>query len=136
MTARNTLKRSAFLTFIFAAIFCTFSFAHAQYAAQGTVTQSSNCTAATDPNQTLQNPLCAGSLVDLLQEVLAYVTYIGSIFLVLVLVYVGFQFVMARGNPEAIGKAQRALLWTVIGGLILLGANAIAIVIVSTAASL
>jgi hypothetical protein len=107
----------------------------------GTADTLADCNSAANSNNsnsntTLQNPLNATSLVQLLQEVLNYVTYIGGIFLVLVLVFVGFQFVMARGNPEAIGKAQRALLWTVIGGLILLGASAIATVIVSTAASL
>ncbi len=97
---------------------------------------SSGGAGTSNANTTLQNPLNATSIVQLLQEVLSYVTYIGSIFLVLVLVYVGFQFVMARGNPEAVQKARTALLWTVIGGLILLGANAISIVIVSTAQSL
>ena len=84
----------------------------------------------------LTNPLQAPDLVTLLQEILGYVTQIGGIFLVLMLVYVGFQFVMAQGNPEKVQSARTALLWTAIGGLLLLGAQALAIVIASTVAGL
>jgi hypothetical protein len=44
--------------------------------------------------------------------------------------------VQARGNPEKVGKARNALLWTVIGGLLLLGASALATVITSTISNL
>jgi ABC-type uncharacterized transport system permease subunit len=84
----------------------------------------------------LVNPLNASSLTDLLQEILNYVVQIGSIFLTLALIYIGFLFVQARGNPEKVGKARNALLWTVIGGLLLLGASALATVITSTISNL
>ena len=48
------------------------------------------------------------------------------------LVYVGFLFVAARGNEEKISSARSALVWTVVGGLILLGASAISAVIQAT----
>jgi len=82
----------------------------------------------------LTNPLCGiNSLKELLNAVLGAVVQIGSIILVLALVYVGFLFVVAQGNEEKIRDARSALLWTVIGGLILLGASAIGLVIESTA---
>ena len=52
------------------------------------------------------------------------------------IVYVGFLFVAARGNEEKIRSARDALMWTVIGGLILLGAEAISLVIQATVKTL
>ncbi len=84
----------------------------------------------------LTNPLNAPDLQTLISEILAYVVQIGTILLTLMLIFVGFQFVMARGNPEAVGKARSALLWTVVGGLLLLGASALSAVISSTVQAL
>ena len=85
---------------------------------------------------TLQNPLIATDIPTLLNEILGYVRLIGGIFLTLMIVVVGFMFVMARGNPEAVQQARSALLWTAIGGILLLGAQALAIVISTTVQSL
>jgi len=48
------------------------------------------------------------------------------------LVYVGYLFVTARGNDTKLTTAKSALLWTVVGALILLGAEAIALAIQAT----
>ncbi len=61
---------------------------------------------------------------------------IGTIVLVMMLVYVGFLFVAARGNAEKLQGAKSALVWTVIGGLVLLGATAIELVIEGTVKSI
>ncbi len=50
----------------------------------------------------------------------------------LAIIYCGFLFVAAQGKPEAITKAKSALLYTIIGSAILLGAWAIANLIVDT----
>src|SRR3989344_8903339 len=50
---------------------------------------------------------------------------IGSVVVVLFIIYTGFLFVTARGNPEKIEAAKRTLLWVVIGAAILLGATVI-----------
>ena len=84
----------------------------------------------------LTNPLNVGTLDALITEILQYAIILGGILLSFMLVYVGFQFVMAQGNPEAVSKARSMLLWTVIGGMLLLGAQSIAIVITSTVKSL
>jgi hypothetical protein len=84
----------------------------------------------------LCNPLNAPNLVALLEEILAYVVQIGSIFLVVMIIFVGFQYIMARGNAEKVSKAHQALLWTVVGGALLLGAQALAIVVAATISSL
>ncbi len=83
-----------------------------------------------------KNPLKAGSLPELLTAVLHGVVQIGSILLVLALVYVGFLFVAAQGAEEKIRDARNALFWTVVGGLILLGAEAISQVISATVEAL
>jgi hypothetical protein len=85
---------------------------------------------------TLANPLKFNSLNDLLTAVLKAVIQIGTIVLTLALIYVGFRFIAARGNEEKIRSARTALMWTVIGGLILLGATAIQAVITSTVSSI
>jgi secreted trypsin-like serine protease/major membrane immunogen (membrane-anchored lipoprotein) len=46
--------------------------------------------------------------------------------LALAIIWTGFLFVMARGNETKLTEAKRALKWTVIGGLIILGAYVIA----------
>ncbi|MEK9160893.1 MAG: hypothetical protein AAB440_02565, partial [Patescibacteria group bacterium] len=80
----------------------------------------------------LVNPLKVGTVEELLALVLKAVVNIGTIVLVLMLVYVGFLFVVGQGNEEKISEAKKALMWTVIGGLDLLGAQAISLVIQST----
>lgn len=93
---------------------------------------------------TLVNPLSAGNcnsantdcLMKFLQNILAFVVRIGSVVVILMMVYVGFKFVTAQGNDAKITEAKTMLLWTVIGALILLGAQAIALAIEATARSL
>ena len=86
--------------------------------------------------QTLVNPLQADSLEELLQIFLRAVVQIGTIILVLAIIWCGFLFVKARGNPAELATAKKAFLWTIIGGLILLGAEAIGQVIKATAENL
>lgn len=47
---------------------------------------------------------------------------IGAVVAVIMIMYAGFLYVTARGNPGQIEKAHKALLWAVIGAAILLGA--------------
>jgi|SRR3989344_2017323 len=89
----------------------------------------------TGPNTggSLFNPLGNNANLDtLLASILAFVVRIGAVVVVLMLVYVGFLFVTARGNESSLTTAKAALLWTVVGALILLGAQAIAIAIRAT----
>lgn len=85
----------------------------------------------------LINPLKSGtSLEDFLQNILSYVIRIGTIVVILMIVYVGYLFVIAQGKPGEIEKARSALLWTVVGALILLGSQAIALSIKATVVQL
>ena len=90
-----------------------------------------------NPGDGLTNPLKdIDTLPEFLNAILGGIVQIGTIILIMMLVYVGFLFVAARGNAEKIQGAKSALLWTVIGGLILLGATAIQLVIEGTVNSL
>jgi hypothetical protein len=83
----------------------------------------------------LTNPLQAQCLSQFLTSLLQLIVPIGTIVIVLMMVYIGFLFVTAQGEPGKIEKARAALLWTVLGALILLGAQAIAIGLQNTAQS-
>ena len=102
----------------------------------GAVDSGGNSGAGSTTGQTLVNPLKVGTLPELLKLVLEAVVYLGSIVLTLAIIWVGFKFVAAQGNPEKIKEARNALVWTLIGGLILLGAQAISLAIQSTVGSL
>jgi hypothetical protein len=73
-----------------------------------------------------------GFLVILLQGAIK----IGMPIVTLAVIYSGFLFVKAQGNPEEITKAKEALLYTMIGAAVLLGAWAIANAILDTVTSL
>jgi hypothetical protein len=85
----------------------------------------------------LINPLQGGgNLQSFLLGILDFVIYIGGIAVVLMLIFVGYKFVAAQGKPGEIESAKQMLLWTLIGGLILLGSKAISLGITATVQSL
>lgn len=100
--------------------------------------------ATSGTNVTLINPLkgadCSKGNGDclsaFLRSILAFVVRIGSIIVILMLVFVGYKFVTAQGEPGKISEARQMLLWTVVGALILLGAQAIATGIEATVQAL
>lgn len=53
-------------------------------------------------------------------------------FVVFFIVWAGFLYVTARGNPQKIAQAHSALLYAIIGGLLILGANLLLDVITNT----
>lgn len=85
---------------------------------------------------TLINPLKAANLSDFLTGILAVIIKLGAIVVVIMLVFVGFKFVTAQGNESKISEARQALLWTIVGALILLGAQAISLGIQATVTAL
>ncbi|MDP2593236.1 MAG: pilin [bacterium] len=72
------------------------------------------------------------SIPNLIQTILEGAIKIGLPIVALAIIYAGFLFVFARGNPEKLGTAKDTLLYTLIGAAILLGAWAIAKMIEST----
>ena len=150
----STARRAALVLSIVAFSFGGFSYAHAQAgtscnslhpcptgyscnvnnvceATGGTTqqtqpSQGGGSSSSGQPNQ-LFNPLGKGaSLSTLLVDILQLVIRIGTVAIVLMLVVVGFMFVTAAGNTTQITKARNALMWTIIGALLLLGSEALA----------
>jgi len=91
----------------------------------------------TGSSVTLMNPLKSGtSLESFLTSILEFIIRIGSIAIILMLVFVGYKFVVAQGSDTKLNEAKNMLLWTVIGALVLLGAKAISLAIQATVKSL
>ena len=80
----------------------------------------------------IENPIQADTIQELVHVILNAVVQIGSVVLVVMVVYTGFLIVKARGKEDEITKAKNAFLWTVIGAAIVLGAFVISEVIQAT----
>jgi heme/copper-type cytochrome/quinol oxidase subunit 2 len=91
-----------------------------------------------DSSLTIQNPLGENntSVQALMQEIMKLVGTAGAVVVVLFIIYSGYKFVSARGNPEGIKKAKETFFATIIGAAILLGAGIIANVVVGTVKTL
>ena len=91
-----------------------------------------NTPADSAPSVTINNPISVSNVNDFIRVILVGVVKIGIPIVALAIIYSGFLFVTARGNPESLKTAKRAFLYTVIGAAILLGSWAIAQLISST----
>ncbi len=83
----------------------------------------------------LENPLGNrnGTLATFLDTLLKKVILpIGAIVVVFAIIFAGFKYVTAKGDPKAIQAAHHQLTWTAIGAAILLGATVISQVITNT----
>lgn len=82
----------------------------------------------------LDNPLGNGidNLPDLVRALLDIVLTVGVPLIALAIIYSGYLFVAAQGNPDALKKAKSTLVYVVIGAAILLAAYAISEAIVGS----
>lgn len=71
----------------------------------------------------LMNPLKSKTLVGFLLDLIDILILFAIPLIVLMIIYAGFLYVMARGNEEQVTKATRALTYAIIGGLLILGAK-------------
>lgn len=78
------------------------------------------------------SPLKQKDLACFLLAILNSLIYIVFPVIVLMIVYVGFLFVSAQGNESKLAEAKKALLWTVVGSLVVLGSIALALAIKAT----
>jgi hypothetical protein len=82
---------------------------------------------------TLQNPLKnVNNVEDLLYTVVDVAIFIGVIIATLMFVFIGFKFVMAQGNQEALKEARRWFFYTVIGTAVLISSKVIVEVVKNT----
>lgn len=96
-------------------------------------TQTTTTTADDAGAVQLENPIPSittiGGFVEILLNI---VLTIGIPIVAFFIILSGFRFVTARGNPEALGEAKRMLLYSLIGGALLLGAWVLAEAIQNT----
>jgi len=86
----------------------------------------------------LDNPLGSntGDLNTFLANILDAIVLLLTPVVTIMLLYSGFMFVTARGNKETLGTAKSALLYTLIGAAIVLGAKGLALVLQNTVKNL
>lgn len=82
--------------------------------------------------QSFKNPLTILSIGELLDAILNVVIVISVPIVVFFIIYAGFLYVTARGNPEKVSQASKALTYGIIGGVIILGSMAIMTIISDT----
>lgn len=73
------------------------------------------------PEGKLCNPIKFPNFMDFFLEVIAIVVQYGALLVVLMLVFVGFKFVLAQGNSEKVSEARKMLTWIIVGAFVLLG---------------
>ena len=66
------------------------------------------------------------TIPDFIKVIINIVLVVGIPIVALAIIYTGFLFVTAQGNTEKLGKAKKALVYTLLGAAILLGAFVIA----------
>jgi hypothetical protein len=72
--------------------------------------------------ESFKNPLSFTSITDMIVAILNIVIIISTPIVVFFLIYAGFMYVTAQGNPEKLKVASTALLYGIIGGVIILAA--------------
>ncbi len=77
----------------------------------------------------LENPLEVSTITELLEALLGVVVVLATPIIVFFIIYSGFLYVTAQGNPEQIKQASRSLTYAIIGGVIVIGAFAIATIV-------
>ena len=85
-------------------------------------------------NTGITNPLgpSLSTLPGFIKAILDIVLVVGVPIIALAIIYSGFLFVAARGNAEELTKAKKTLMYTLIGGALLLGSWVVASAIQGT----
>ncbi|HWO07123.1 MAG TPA: pilin [Candidatus Paceibacterota bacterium] len=97
------------------------------------IAQTTNCGAG---QKCLQNPLRFPSIEQFIQGVLQAIVMIALPIITIFIVYAGFKYISARGNPSKIGDAHRNFMYVAIGAALILGAWVLATLIGGTVTQL
>jgi len=101
-------------------LFALFSFS--LVSAQSGAVSVTNC----NPETQLCNPLRSQTLDQFVERVTTAAVRIGVPIAALFIIWAGFKFVTARGNPEGLKQAKSIFWWTIIGTAVLLAASLLA----------
>jgi hypothetical protein len=81
----------------------------------------------------IENPIGNGTTIPILiGKLLKIVAELGAVVCIFFIIYSGFLFIKAQGDPGELTKAKNTFLWSVVGAAVLLGASVIADIIVGT----
>ena len=78
---------------------------------------------------TLINPIKVDSIEELLTAILNIIIVLAMPIIVFFIIYAGFLYVTAGGKPEQVKQATQALAYAIIGGVLIIGAVAIATIV-------
>jgi hypothetical protein len=99
---------------------------------QGSLPPAVTTQGSSNSTFTLQNPLKVNSVSDIILTFMQVATYLAVLFAVLMIVYVGLRFVLARGDSAELTKRKDQLLWIVVGVAVIIGARILISVIINT----
>jgi hypothetical protein len=68
----------------------------------------------------IENPLQANSFEELVEKIIDFLVKIGIIIAPIFIIFAGFLFLTAGGDPAKINTAKNLILWTLVGIAILL----------------
>lgn len=85
-----------------------------------------------DGSGKITNPLKSQDIPEFLLKIIDVLLVFALPLIILYIMYAGYLFVTAAGNSEKVTSAKNALLWSVVGGVIVLGARLIISVIQGT----
>ncbi len=77
---------------------------------------------AADDYTKLKNPTNITDLTTFVKKILDIVLTIGIPIIAIAIIYAGYLFVSSRGNEHELKNAKNAIVWTLIGAAIILGA--------------
>jgi hypothetical protein len=87
-------------------------------------------TVLAEGSQTFENPFGgAGNLNELFFQIINVLLVIAVPIIIFFIIFAGFTYVTAQGNPEKIKLASQSLLYAVIGGVIILGSSAMMVIV-------
>jgi hypothetical protein len=87
---------------------------------------------SSQPTFTLSNPLKVSSIGELVQNFVQIFSYIVILLAVLMLIYVGFLYVMSQGKPDKRKELNSWLLWIVVGVAVVISARLIINIVINT----
>lgn len=85
-----------------------------------------------DGSGKITNPLKSQDIPEFLLKIIDVLLVFALPLIILYIMYAGYLFVTAAGNAEKVTGAKNALLWSIVGGVIVLGARLIISVIQGT----
>ena len=101
------------------------------FSANAVLVASVSIAFAADTTVVLANPLKVKTIGDLLVAIINIVMILMVPVIVFFIIYSGFKYVVARGNASQVEEASQSLFYAILGGVLILGAFAIANIIQS-----